>query len=113
MRVTLLLNSCTPSPSPKSPSASSLGKNSHKQFQSKGQVALQKRMNFRKSSKQPLTPSPPSFSENHVAIFKFHAERAQSKICNINFWIENYFLPLELFQKSIRFGSGIRPLVTG
>ena len=33
----------------------------------KGRVASPKRMNFRKSSKRPLTP--PSFLENHVAIF--------------------------------------------
>ena len=30
----------------------------------KGRVALPKRMNFRKKSKRPLTPLPPSFSEN-------------------------------------------------
>ena len=34
----------------------------------KGQTASPKRMNFRKSSKQPLTP-PPSFSENHIVDF--------------------------------------------
>ena len=34
----------------------------------KGSLTLPKRMNFRKSSKRPLTP-PPSFSENHVADF--------------------------------------------
>ena len=33
----------------------------------KGSPTLQKRMNFRKSSKRPLTP--PSFSENHIADF--------------------------------------------
>ena len=34
----------------------------------KGRAALPKRMNFWKSSKRPLIP-PPSFSENHVALF--------------------------------------------
>ena len=34
----------------------------------KGRVTLPKRLNFRKSSKRPVTP-PPSFSENHVAEF--------------------------------------------
>ena len=33
----------------------------------KGQMASPKRMNFRKSSKRPLTP--PSFSEHHIADF--------------------------------------------
>ena len=35
----------------------------------KGRTALPKRMNFWKSSKRPLIPPPPSFSENHVALF--------------------------------------------
>ena len=35
---------------------------------SKGSFTLPKRMNFRRSSKWPLTP-PPSFSESYVAIF--------------------------------------------
>ena len=34
----------------------------------KGRMASPKLMNFRKSSKRPLTP-PPSFSENHIADF--------------------------------------------
>ena len=33
-----------------------------------------------------------------------------SKICNINFWIEND-PPLELFRKFIRFGVRTRPLL--
>ena len=35
----------------------------------KRRVPLPNRMNSRKNSKRPLTPPPPSFSENHVAIF--------------------------------------------
>ena len=67
-------------------------------------VASPKRMNFRKSFKQPLTPPP--FSENCIAIFSENVEKEpyfQSKICNINFWIENDRLPptpLELFENS-------------
>ena len=51
-----------------------------------GRVTVPKRMNLRKSSKRP-------FLENNIAIFfriscsKSPDER--SKICNINFWIEN------------------------
>ena len=71
-------------------------------------------MNFWKSSKRPLIP-PPSFSENHVALFfpEYMTEEAfiMAKICNINFWIGNdHPPPLELFQKFIRFGWAILPL---
>ena len=38
-------------------------------MKSKGRMTLQKRMNFWKNSKRPLTPSPPSFSENYIADF--------------------------------------------
>ena len=43
-------------------------------------MAQPKRMNFWKSSKRPLTP-PPSFSENHVALF---ATKLQQKcVCSV------------------------------
>ena len=45
-------------------------------------------MNFRKSSKRPLTPLP-SFSENCIAYFFPKKPWLKSKICNIIFWIEN------------------------
>ena len=56
----------------------------------KGRMKSQKRMNFRKNSKRPLTP--PSFSESHIAVFpEFMTEEPfiMAKICNINFWIGN------------------------
>ena len=48
-----------------------------------------------------------------TTLYQFHAQKALfkvPKICNIDFWIENYPPPLALFQKFIRFGSGILPL---
>ena len=47
-------------------------------------------MNFRKSSKRPLTPPP---SENCIAYFFPKKPRLKSKICNIIFWIENDLHP--------------------
>ena len=72
-----------------------------------------KQMNFRKSSKRPLTP--PLFSENHVVnSCKFHAQKALSKglksAANI-FGLTMTSPPsLEPFLKFIRFGGAIRPL---
>ena len=43
-------------------------------------MALPKRMNFWKSSKRPLTP-PPSFSENHVALFA--TKLRQKCVCSV------------------------------
>ena len=43
---------------------------------------------------------PPSFSENYIAILS-----KRSKICYINFWIENDPPPLECSQKFLRFGT--------
>ena len=47
-------------------------------------------------------------------LYQFHAQKALfkvPKIYDINFWIENDLLPpLALFQKFLRFGSGIPPL---
>ena len=40
-----------------------------KAIASKGRVALPNRMNFRKNSKRPSAPPPPSVSENYIAIF--------------------------------------------
>ena len=79
----------------------------------KGSLALQKRMNFQKSSKRPLT-LPPSFSKNHVADFfpKFMTEVPfiMAKICSKNFWIRNDPLPpSELFRKFICFGMVTHP----
>ena len=60
----------------------------------KGGVYSPKRMNFRKSSKRPLTKLPPppffgkyivSFSRNSWPKFSFF----NTKICNENFWIRN------------------------
>ena len=72
-----------------------------------------KRMNFWKSSKQPLTP-PPHFRKVMLQFFlKFMTEVSSimANICNINFWIENDPPPsLELFRKFIRFGRGKLPL---
>ena len=56
-----------------------------------------------------------NLSENSSALYQFHAQKALfkvPKICNINFWIENDPLPLELFRKFIQFGAAILPLVT-
>ena len=45
----------------------------------KGQLVSPKRMNFRKSSKWPLT-RPPHFQKNHVPFFfQFHAQKALFK----------------------------------
>ena len=46
----------------------------------KGRMASPKLMNFRKSSKRPLTP-PPSFSENHVALFA--TKLRQKCVCSV------------------------------
>ena len=49
-------------------------------------------MNFRKSFKRPLTPSPSFFGKLCCKFFlKFMTEVSSimAKICNINFWIEN------------------------
>ena len=60
-------------------------------------------MNFRKSSKRPLSP-PPSFSKNHVADFFQNSwpkyPFIMAKICNINFWIGNDPPPLRNFSEN-------------
>ena len=50
-------------------------------MKSKGRMTLQKRMNFLKNSKRPLTPLPPSFSENHIA--DFATKLRQKCICSL------------------------------
>ena len=66
-----------------------------------GQMASPKRMNFRKSSKPPLTPSP-SFPENHVAnLYPFHAQEAlfkRPKYAIYFFGLEMTPLPLDIFR---------------
>ena len=68
----------------------------------KGQVTLPKRMNFRKSSNWPL----PHFQKIMLQFFP-KKPCLRSKICNMNFWIEN---DPPLFQKSIRFVGTTGPL---
>ena len=71
-------------------------------------------MNFRKSSKRPLTPRPPLIFGKLCCKFflKFMTEVSSimAKICNINFWIENdppppfeTFLRFHLFRRRQRF----------
>ena len=56
-----------------------------------------------------------TLSPEITILYQFHDQKALfkvPKICNINFWIENDPTPpLALFQKFIRFGSGILPFV--
>ena len=68
-------------------------------------------MNFGNSSKRPLT-LPPPHTHTHFwkimlqSVFQNSCPKSfvwRSKICNINFWIEND-PPLELFRKFIRCG---------
>ena len=57
----------------------------------KRRLPLPKRMNFRKSSKRPLTP-PPHFRKIILRFFQEYMTEElfiMAKICNINFWIGN------------------------
>ena len=86
----------------------------------KGCISGPNLMNFRKTSKQPLTP-PTLFSENNVALFatKFFGVQwphpfSLPKNRNKIFRIGNDLPPpsSEVFRKFIKFGPGRRPLWT-
>ena len=68
-------------------------------------------MNFRKSSKRPLTPRPPLIFGNLCCNFflKFMTEVSSimAKICNINFWIENDPPPLWNFSENSSVLEGV------
>ena len=49
-----------------------------------GQMASQKRMNFRKSSKQPLIP-PLIFGKSYCIFLEFHAQNPYLKVQNLQY----------------------------